>query len=328
MENEKKQVAIIDCGSNTFNLLIAELSAKGFKQVHKDKISVQLGEDSDNMNHIPEKGMQRALGAIETYHREIKRRNIDEVIVFATSAVRDAKNKMEFVEKVKKNANYDVQIIDGDREADLIYKGVKNSFKMDEEKYMIVDIGGGSTEFIIGNFESIFWKKSYQLGITRLWEKFKPHDPLKVEEISTLEKYIWEEIDELKEALLKYPCKKLIGSSGSFETLADIIDYKNDPNFQVNEENTFRSISTADFMEMHQQLIHSSGEERSKMKGMLKMRVKTFAIVSIFIHLCVEGFKFDTIHVSNYSLIEGILAEKMAENLDLYRGLNQQTSYP
>ena len=218
------RVAIIDLGTNTFNLLIAEINPnKTYQVLFQTKISVKLGEGGIDKGFIAPAAFQRGVEAIKSYQKIIKKYDVDKIIAIATSAIRGASNGVEFVLKIKEESNIDVQIISGEKEAELIYFGVRQAVKMNSETSLIIDIGGGSTEFIIANNKKIFWKQSFLLGAARLLEMFNPSDPITNVQIKTSVEYLKDQLQPLFDAVKKYPVSELIGSSGSFDSLAEMI---------------------------------------------------------------------------------------------------------
>ena len=159
------RIAVIDLGTNTFNLLIVEVNSdKTYSHVFQTKISVKLAEGGMNEGVIAEIPFQRGMAAFKTHFETTKKYKVDKVFAFATSAIRSTKNGQLFVEQAKEETGIDIQIISGDREAELIYYGVHSAVEMDDDASLIIDIGGGSTEFIIANKNRIFWKQSFLLG--------------------------------------------------------------------------------------------------------------------------------------------------------------------
>lgn len=305
MNITRPNIGIIDCGSNTFNLLIADTE----KLILSEKMEVHLGENSNEMRFIAPTAFQRALDALKKFREILDNHEVNQVIILATSAIRDAENVRELIQRAKEESALDISIIDGDREAELIYKGVKSSFKMNRHKSLIMDIGGGSTEFIIANEEEVFWKKSYRLGVSRLMEKFQPHDPLRHEDVIRIEGYIWEELIELKEAMLNFPCDHMIGSSGSFETLADMASWAFHDKSIFEEKVQLPKLQLNELQLIHTRLLLSNLEERLSMKGMLPMRAKMMVVSSLIVQLILHKFNLKELFFSNYSLKEGILYE-------------------
>ncbi|RYF90802.1 MAG: exopolyphosphatase, partial [Chitinophagaceae bacterium] len=155
--------AAIDIGTNTFHLIIADGTTDGFTVIHKENLPVKLGEGSINQGFINDAAMARAMAAFSHFREQLDKFKVKNVRAVATSAVRSAINGQDFVEAVKDATGIDIEVIDGDEEAELIYEGVKLSGAI-TGKSLIMDIGGGSTEFILCDEENLIWKKSYNIG--------------------------------------------------------------------------------------------------------------------------------------------------------------------
>lgn len=301
------RIAVIDLGTNTFNILIVEVSEdKKFDLIFQTKLPVKLGEGGITKNFIQPVPFQRGLDALRQHQKTIERYNVEKVYAFATSAIRDAKNGNDFVHKVKLETGFDVNVIDGDQEAELIYYGVCQAVEMTYEKSLIIDIGGGSIEFIIANKERIFWKQSFNLGAARLLERFKPSNPITDEQIVEVQSYLKKELVPLEGALKSFPVHELIGSSGSFDSLAemiahrfytpDILDDKTEYSFDLNDCETIYNI-----------ILKSTTEERLQMKGLVPMRVDMIVISSIIVHFVLTSFDIQKMRLSTYALKEGVL---------------------
>ena len=145
--------AILDLGTNTFNLLIAEIEkGRDFKTLFFERVPVKLGEQGIASGLIAPPAFKRGLQAIERHHQSIKKYQADQIFAFATSAIRDASNGLGFLDQIENKFNFRPQIISGDREAELIYRGVHLAYPYPMGKTgLIIDIGGGSTEFILAN---------------------------------------------------------------------------------------------------------------------------------------------------------------------------------
>ncbi|MCC6837593.1 MAG: phosphatase, partial [Bacteroidia bacterium] len=167
------RIAIIDLGTNTFNILIVDVDGnQNIKQLFQTKIPVKLGEGGINQGFIAPIPFQRGMDALIQYQLIIEEYGVDNTFAFATSAIRSARNGTDFVNIAKEKTGIEVQVISGDKEAELIYYGVRSAVNMTNDTSLIIDIGGGSTEFIIANKDQIFWKQSFLLGAARLLEIF------------------------------------------------------------------------------------------------------------------------------------------------------------
>jgi len=303
------KIAVLDLGTNTFHLLIVNVNRDGsFKKIFKSKIAVKLGEGAINRNMIAEIPFNRGLEALKHYSEIISKYRPHTTVAYATSGIRSAMNGKKFIAKVRKETGLKIRVISGDKEAELIYYGVRESFRMSEEKQLIMDIGGGSTEFIIANSKKIFWKKSFDIGASRLLEHFNPSDPVKPSEIKKLERYLTRELEPLTNALKKYPVTSLIGSSGSFDTFAEMIGWKYHRKDVLKNVETYQ-FNMKEYFSLYRILLKSTAAERTKMKGLIKMRIDMIVLAGICTSLVLRKFKLKEMFVSKSALKEGALWE-------------------
>lgn len=306
------KTAIIDLGTNTFNLIIFEKDKSSYDVVYKNKIEVKLGEGGLEKNIIAKKAYERGFEAMKQHSIDIKKHQAEKTIAFATSAIRSTTNGNEFVEDVKKQIGIDIKIIDGNQEAELIYFGVKQALNLKNEINLIMDIGGGSTEFIIANNKEILWKKSYQLGVSRLREIFKPNDPILQKDIDKLNNYFNSNLKSLHAAIKDYKAETLIGSSGSFESLALMIGY------HFLDSNVLKGVTNFQFdinqiRWAHDFLIKSNYKQRLSTAGISPMRADMIVIASIFIHYIIKMSGINKIKLSSFSLKEGVIYKEMLD---------------
>jgi exopolyphosphatase/guanosine-5'-triphosphate,3'-diphosphate pyrophosphatase len=305
------KIAIIDIGTNTFKLMIARIQDDGtVTLIDKEKIPVKLGEGGINNQLIAHNPFQRGLKAMRTHKAKIDRFQVDQVLAFATSAIRSAKNGREFVRKVKAETGIDIEIISGDREAELIYYGVRNALDIGDEKALIMDIGGGSTEFIIADKNRIYWKHSFELGAARLLEEINPSEPIAKSEIKRLKSYLKDQLQLLWGACELHTVKTLIGSSGSFDSLAEMIYYR----FHTIENPLVKTEYHFDlkhFEAIYKLLLNSTLEKRFKIRGLAAMRVEMIVVAVIMIKFVCKKLKLSEMRLSTYSLKEGILFDHL-----------------
>ncbi len=310
------RIAVLDLGTNTFNLVIAEKNGKlSFTILHSSKLPVKLGEGGINQGIITQTAFDRGIDAIQKHHRIIQQYNVKKIAAFGTSALRTATNGAAFQKQVKNILGIDIEIITGDREAELIYYGVRQTHPMDTEIYLILDIGGGSNEFIIADKNKIYWKKSYKLGIARLLEQFKPSDPITTEQIMQVRNYIDNEISELVNTVRKYNIKTLLGASGSFETFVAMIEASEEmTETQVALFPRSIPIQKSDFDELYTKLMNSTSAERSKMKGLEPMRIEMIVLACLFTKFIIEKLEISNIIQSNFALKEGAVYQLFNDN--------------
>ncbi len=301
------KIGVIDLGTNTFNLLVAELKDhKEARYIHKDKIPVKIGEGGITKNIIQPAAMDRAIEALKKYSRELKEHGVLTLYALATSAVRDASNRNDFVLRAWNEAGVYINVISGQEEADLIFRGVQNAVPDKEGIMLIMDIGGGSTEFILFQNDQMLWKHSFNLGAARLLEHFKPSDPMLPKEIEAIENALKKELTPLWEITEKHRPLGMIGSSGSFDSFAEMID-SNVPNDESLDGMFFSEIDLEAYKGVHQKLLKSTREERLQMKGLIPMRVDMIVIASVMTHLVLKKLNLTSITQSAFALKEGVL---------------------
>lgn len=301
------RVAVIDMGTNTFNLLVAESNGNNqYQTLHNSKYFVKLGEGGINKRFITPEAWERGLKAIDSHMLTIATLNVDKIFAFATSATRDAENGASFVEEIFKKHDLKVDIIKGEQEALLIYQGVRQAVDLGNQINLILDIGGGSNEAILCNAKEAFWMYSFNLGVQRLLNQFKPNDPITTTEISKIEQFLDTELQRLIEASTNYPPTRLIGSSGSFDTYRSLLAHSGAiPLSKLSS----MEIPTESYFQLHQQLLGSTREERLAMPGMEPIRVDFIVLASIFTNFIVNRLGIKSIYQSNYALKEGALWE-------------------
>ena len=299
-------VAIIDLGTNTFNLLIAEIKKDhSFEILVSEKLPVKLGEGGINKRYMTPLAMERGLAAIDLHLKTIQVFHVEKIYAFGTSAIRSAENGNEFARKIKENFNLTVDIITGEEEAELIFSGVKQCYPVKEKPVLVLDIGGGSNEFIIGTGKEVLWKKSYNLGMARLLEKFSPEDPIKTDEIQQIENYLEHELHELMVANHTFKPEILIGSSGTFDTFSDMLVKEN----KLHPPDTlYFPIPLEEYNVLHSRLLVSTLEERKKMQGMEPVRVEMIVLASIFVNFTLQKTAIKRLIQSPFSLKEGVIA--------------------
>ena len=302
------KLAIIDMGTNTFNLLIVEtLDNNSYQIILKDKAGVKLGKDGINDGKITPEAFQRGIDAIAKHMKTIQEHRVEEIITTATSGVRSTANGKEFVDSIEDQFGIRVQVISGNEEAELIYRGVKQAVQLNNHNTLILDIGGGSNEFIIANNSGLLWKQSFPLGIARLLDKFKPSDPITSEEVESVEKYIDTQLTSLYKATNRYNPEILIGCSGTFDSFRSMILAKNGgiPD-EVKKSNSY-SIDLNDYAALHKDLLQSTLNDRKQMDGLELVRVEMIVLASIFVNFIINKLKIKTLTQSAFAIKEGMV---------------------
>lgn len=301
------KLAIIDLGTNTCNLLIAEYQGREYQILYQGKEVVKLGKGGIHKNELTPDGLERAITAILHHHEKMVQFDIDDATVIATSAIRDAINKEWFQRELEVATGYQLQIISGEHEAELIFNGVKLAFAQIEDHSLILDIGGGSNEFIVTENGQPIWKQSFPLGMARVIGQLPLSDPVTPEEIEQINQWFISGLEELWQHLENIQISQLIGCSGAFDTIADLID-QTDPGTKTRIQ---QEITLHDLERIYQCLIKSTAAERTKMKGMESIRIEMIVPSVLFIRLIIEKLKINRLFQTDFALREGVLFERI-----------------
>ncbi|HXU27279.1 MAG TPA: exopolyphosphatase [Bacteroidia bacterium] len=304
------RVAIIDLGTNTFGLLIVDVEGNKYKTIHQCREVVKLGQESITNNILSPEAFQRGIAALCNLSKIIQEYKAETIKALATSAIREAENSAEFILEVKKQANIDIEIISGDKEAELIYYGNKMAIEISEEPCLIMDIGGGSNEFIIANSTGVFWKQSFKLGVARLLSMFHPENPISEKTKQSIIDYLKAELQPLLNELKKYPVTNLVGSSGAFESVLHMIGKED-----ITAYKTSYDIDLEDYHRISKKTIHSTAEERQLMPGLIPMRRDMIVLSYILIDFILNNTQIKKITLSTYSLKEGAITLFMENKL-------------
>ncbi len=302
-----RKIAVIDLGTNTFHLLLAHVYPGKFDIYWKERETVRIGKGGINQRQITEEAQERAMKALFNFKAVIEKEGITEVHATATSAFRNAKNSAELVARIAKETGIRIQIIDGNQEAEYIFFGVNESLHLGNKNVMVMDIGGGSVEFIIGYRQKILWKQSFEIGAQRLLDLFVSNDPITREEIKNIEAYLGQQLQPLHAAVQKYAPVVLIGASGTFDTLSEI--YQHQKQKFANQDATEYPITYKGYSRVYKEIINKDRAQRMEIPGMIEMRVDMIVVACELLNFVLNKYQIKKIRVSAYALKEGVLAK-------------------
>lgn len=294
----KKRIGVIDLGTNTFNLLIADVSAEEIEVVHSEKDGVALGMGGLNDGVLRKDAILRALKTLSHFNKMCEVHYVDEIRAFGTSAIRSAINGKDFVQLVSKETGIEVKIISGEDEARLIYEGVKWSYIF-EEPTMVMDVGGGSTEFIFANKDEVIDLVSLNIGVSRIFQELELSDPFTIEDIQKVTQWLEERGSKF---LAGKKCNVLVGASGCFETFYEMINLKSFPSVKNAIELPFEEL-----MKNLEWIITSDQKQRDLHPHIIPIRRKMAAIAAVKTNWIIEKLGVNKVIVSPCSLKEGVL---------------------
>ena len=294
----------MDLGTNTFHLLIVE----GDRTIVHEQDAVKLGEGGINKGFILPAAFDRGLQTMQRFSQLMADHDVSGARAIATSALRNASNGEAFINDVKEKTGIAIEIINGDQEAAFIYQGIKSAGCLTRQNSLIVDIGGGSVEFIICNDREIFWKQSFEIGAARLMDNFHRTDPIPPDSINALHIYLEDCLQPLFAAAKKHPVENLIGSSGVFESYAEVIERLKGNSFDLKKTKHY-AFDRAELLQLIEKIILSSHQQRVATAGIIPVRIDMIVTASLLTRFIMEKLGVNKVTMSTNSLKEGVLAE-------------------
>lgn len=294
-----KRIAVIDLGTNTFNLLIADKCGRDIKRILSTKDGVALGLGGINENRLSVEAMDRAMVALHNFHRTCLDLNVELITSFGTSALRNAHNANDLVDRAKRELNLSIEIISGMREAELIYKGVSAGYEF-KTSDLIMDIGGGSTEFILAGPNGVEKSASFEIGVSRIFQLFKFSDPMSESDCNKVVEYLENATGTFFESI---NTARLIGASGSFETfykLAYAIEFPDDEFVTMKIEDVISSLN---------KVICSTQKERDENPLIIPIRKKMAPLAAVKTKWIIDKLGIRELVISPYALKEGVISE-------------------
>jgi len=303
------RIAVIDLGTNTFNLLVADGEpASRLSVIYRNEVGVKIGQGGILKKTITPQAFRRGLKAMGEQIEKARTFEPDKILVVATSGVRSAENGSVFIDRIAQDFNLPVEVITGNREATLIYRGVRQSVDLGSHPALIVDIGGGSNECILANGKQILWKQSFDIGMARVLERFHPSSPITPKEIKDIRRYYDDALQPLTRQIAKYPPQKLVGCAGTFESVRSILTSEGFSSSTPQDQPYFQ-VPYREFARLHHRLLNSTTQEREKIRGLELFRVDMIVLASIFVNFIMEKYGFDRLVQSDYSIKEGVADE-------------------
>lgn len=296
---------VIDLGSNTFHLLIVESkSPMEFYTVFRKRVFTGLSDGGIDV--IKKERIAVGLETLKEFRNLINLQNCNYLKVVGTAVLRTAKNRMDFISQAENILGTTIDVIDGLQEADFIFNGISLLPNANKGTHLIMDIGGGSTEFILVKEGKKLFSKSYVLGVGALHALFHKSDPISASELISMSDHISRTVSDLLPVTAQYPPDFLTGASGSFEVLQLMTG--RDPDHEK-----LTVIAPDIFYKIYNQIITSDSKSRENLKGLPFERVKLIVVGMALKKTVFELIKPKYIMVSPYSLKEGVIKKMMQQ---------------
>lgn len=308
-------IAAIDIGTNSIHMVVVRIvtSLLAFTIIAREKETVRLGDRDPQTGNLTPEAITRAIGALKRCQEVAKSLNAHQILAVATSAVREAPNGHEFVRSIETELGLAVNIISGQEEARRIYLGVLSGVEFNNTPHLIIDIGGGSTELILGDSDEPRTLSSTKIGAVRLTAEFVPKNPVSDRELIYLQAFVRGQLeratDEIKANLRSGETPKLVGTSGTIETLAAILN--TDKNGQIPDRIHGFEIRLPELRNLIHRLRRMTVAERTTIEGISERRAEIIIAGAVILQEAMAMLGMQSLSVCERSLREGVIVDWM-----------------
>lgn len=318
------KIAAIDCGTNSFHLLIGQVNAEGqVIAIDRAKDMVRLGDSTFRNGVISAESFARAADALRTFRRIAESHGCDATIAVATSATREADNGGDFVRAMRDETGIDLQVISGEEEARLIYLGARSALPLAGRRALLIDIGGGSVELMVCDARELYFQRSLKLGVLRLLSHLRG-DPPSQDERAQLAELCHRQLEKIAGPMLRIGFDLVALSSGTARALAELIAPPSPPrptDGSVRErepppgsKDRARIVRFSDIYALEQRLCSLPSTERSRLAGLDPRRVDSIVAGVILVRSLLEVFHADEYMLCEAALREGLIYDYAAKN--------------
>jgi len=305
----------IDIGTLTCRLLIAEiLNAGRLHELFSDRRILRLGQGVDRDRRLAAEAMDRVIATLQEWRKVIDRNEVVACAAVATSAVRDAQNSAEFLDRVKREAGLEVEVITGEEEARRILLGIRSGLAAGVAGILALDIGGGSTEFILDQPGRPPIVRSIDIGVVRLSERILQHDAPTEEEIRQAREWIRKNTASAMTDMSRAIGLAFVGTAGTITSLAAMAQKL--PAYEPACIHNYR-LKRDTVMRLEQELLSRTSTEREGMPGLERGREEVIAAGAVILRTVMEMLEQDEVLVSDFGLREGVvidLAKRMGND--------------
>jgi len=304
------RIAAIDIGTNSIHMVIAQSrGGASFDVIDREREVVQIGRGSFAAGRLRREAIRRTADALARFVRLARRHQVDRILCTATAAVREARNGGEFLSAAREASGIAPRVIPGDEEGRLIYLAVKSALQLEEAPALIVDIGGGSVQLVVGNRERLSHAASVPLGALRLTELMLPRDPPTRRDVARLRRHVRRKLRPALRELEPYEITRAYGSSGSIHALAQTVALSQTgvPLEQLNGH--FLAAEGLERLVARLQRMRQS--EREHLPGIDAARAEILLAGAVVLHELLSMLGLDGITLSDYGVREGLVTDHL-----------------
>ena len=302
------KLAAIDIGTNSIHMVVVQVTTRySFDIIKQEKEMVKLGEGVFATNRLSDRAYKEGIKTISRYVNLADQLGVDEIITAATSAIREARNGGEFLDEVVEKTGLAPQVISGKEEARLIFLAVRNAIALEDDTALVLDIGGGSTEAVVGNTGEVLFRSSMKLGVRRLLDMFENEGPVGKEALGVLESHIKYLARDVIEEAKAAGFSRVIGTSGTIRTLGEAAHLRNggDDLPTVNAE----IVSLEDIKQLTEQLLEMPSKRRVDISVINKRRADAIHLGGVLLVQLLTMAEASEITLCDASLREGLIID-------------------
>lgn len=314
-----RRIAAIDLGTNSFHAVIVDIYSDGsFSTVDRLKEMVLLAEKGIG-DRLTEKAMNRGIDALQKIKTLCDHKNVEKVLAYATSAIREAENGGDFIQRAIDEVGIKINAISGKMEAELIGYAVRHGVSIGRKPVLMVDIGGGSVEFILGNRDTFYFLASKKIGVARMAADIVNSDPVSERDIKALRDHYRSQLADVAQAFAMHRTHTIIGCSGTLQNIALMISGPS-PNLSLNE----MIFSNKQFFSIYEKVISMNREDRLKLEGLDEKRADIIAPGLVLMDYLIRAFGIRQVRISEQALREGIVLRYIKKELSEIRNILDQ----
>lgn len=301
------RMAAIDVGSNSLHMIIAQQDVDGsVTTLWRLKEMVGLGRMSFPSRRLSSAAMDAAVATLRRFQQAAQKRECAKIAAVATSAVREAENGGDFIERIRSELGLNLRVVSAREEARLIYLGVRHECELKSSPHLVVDIGGGSVEFIVGDSQRAAMLESRKLGAARMTAKFVHSDPIDGKELVALKSHFDRELAPICDSIAELKPVKAIGTSGTLQSIAQLCAHLKGGEARVIERGTLAKLLS--------KLIDTTSKQRAKIPGLDDQRKDQIIAGVLLTHQVFEKLKLSEMHICGSALREGIMLDYLARH--------------
>lgn len=301
-----ERYAVIDIGTNSMRLMLCEINGAAIVKKDKELIITRIGKDVSATGIISDKAIRKNIEALKYFKNRSDKYGAEKIMAIATSAVRDALNRETFINSAKAEVGIDIKVIQGQEEAELGIKGVMSEIDDDCEKVLVIDIGGGSTELVLGNRQSIEYSISINAGAVRMTEQFIEGNPISDSNIEQMKDRLEELFREPLTYLRDKRIDKVIAIGGTATTIGAMYYSLSIYNPRI-VHNTI--VKQNYITEMFNKLKAMDIQERYKVKGLQKERADVIPAGLFILQYLLNSLNKEEVTISENDNMEGIIVK-------------------